>query len=44
MELCLRISSVSMAEQPRAYVYDCFGATKTTPHLNLLETYEYKTQ
>ena len=29
-----------MAEQSRAYVYDCCGATKTSPHLNLLTTYE----
>ena len=34
------ISSVSMAKQSRAYVYDCCGATKTSQHLNLLVTYE----
>ena len=29
-----------MAEQPRAYVYDCFGATKTGPSSNPIATYE----
>ena len=29
-----------MAEQSRAYVYDCCGGTKTTPLWNLLVTYE----
>ena len=29
-----------MAERSRAYVYDCCGATKTTPRLNPLTTYE----
>ena len=33
-------SSVSMAERSRACVYDCCGATKTSPRLNLLATYE----
>ena len=38
--LTLFVSSVSMAERSRAYVYDCWGATKTSLHLNLLATYE----
>ena len=29
-----------MAERSRAYVYDCCGATKTSPRSKLLETYE----
>jgi hypothetical protein len=29
-----------MADRSRAYVYDCCGATKTTPYLNPLTTYE----
>ena len=29
-----------MAKRSRAYVYDCYGATKTSQHLNLLVTYE----
>ena len=32
-------NSVSMAEQSRAYVYDCCGATKTSLRLNPLATY-----
>ena len=28
-----------MAERSRAYVYDCYGATKTSPRLNMLATY-----
>ena len=28
-----------MAERSRAYVYDCCGATKTSPRSNLLTTY-----
>ena len=29
-----------MAEQSRAYVYDCCGVTETSPHSNPLVTYE----
>ena len=29
-----------MAEWSRAYVYDCCGATKTSPRSNSLATYE----
>ena len=35
----MRKSLVSMAERSRAYVYDCRGATKTSPGLNPLKTY-----